>query len=142
MGQSDNDKGKSYDNQRKMKAIEATNSKEQFQLVKVVFLSLFLPFTYLYIDGQDWTSTFLNTAILIKDITIHLPSLSSIESFQQADTNQNWGIILEDTKDLFYLLSTYLLRHVYIYYGLTKWLVQWDKRLFDLEGSNDIYSNK
>merc|ERR1712146_739403 len=115
-----------------VKDIESNDKPDQLEIIKVGVLSLVLPLFYLYIDGQDWITTFFNSAVLIKDMAIHLPfSFSSIQSVPQVDSNHNYGVFLEDTKDLFYLLSTYLLRHVYIYYGLTKWLIQWDKRLFD-----------
>ena len=131
--QSTNVKTEHHDqNEQEIKGLEVTDRSNKLQLIKVGVLSLFLPILYLYIDGQDWTTTFLNTAVLVKDMATHLP----------LDDNQDFGIFLEDTKDLFYLLSTYLLRHVYIYFGLTKWLIQWDKRLFDLEGDNDIYRSK
>lgn len=40
-------------------------------------------------------------------------------------------------KDVGRLLFLYVLRHVYIYYAITRWIVQWDKRLFDVSGQDE-----
>jgi len=58
----------------------------------------------------DWSATF---GAVAKEFSVGGP---------------HWG------QDVARLLFLYVLRHVYIYYGITRWIVNWDKRLFDVSG--------
>lgn len=85
---------------------------ESRRLVNV--LCILAPLLYLAIGGFDWSETFAGIA---KDVS------------SAADPG---GLLLQD-------IGGYVLRHVLMYYGLTRWIVQWDRNLFDVAGKE---SNK
>lgn len=70
-----------------------------------------LPLLYLGVGAADWSATFGD---LSQEIADHVPFSIGIQE-----------IIL------------YLLRHMYMYYGLTRWIVEWEKTLFDSSGQLD-----
>jgi hypothetical protein len=64
---------------------------------------------YISIGAYDWSDTFLH-------VTTHLEQGLTVDSVIAATAST----------------GLYVLRHVYMYYGLSKWLVQWDRKLFTL----------
>jgi hypothetical protein len=66
-----------------------------------------LPLAFLAVDGFDWSETFRAVAT-------------------EVGGGGEWG------GEVVRIVGLYLLRHVYMYYGLTRWIVQWDKRLFEV----------
>jgi hypothetical protein len=64
---------------------------------------------YISIGAYDWSDTFIH-------VTTHLEDGLTVDSVIAATAS----------------IGLYVLRHVYMYYGLSKWLVQWDRKLFTL----------
>jgi hypothetical protein len=75
----------------------------------VSVLCIAAPLLYLAIGGWDWSDTFSTVAVDVSTA---------------ADP---WAEIVQG-------IGAYVLRHVLMYYGLTRWVVQWDRNLFDAAG--------
>jgi hypothetical protein len=70
-------------------------------------LKVALPAVYILVCAQDWTTTLTS---VVTDLELNKP---------------------ESVSSAFVVLGLYVLRHVYMYYGLAKWCVQWDRGLFN-----------
>ena len=78
----------------------------------VGLLCVALPLLYLGVGAADWSATFGDLSKEIGEMNV--PASVGIQE-----------IVL------------YLLRHMYMYYGLTRWIVEWEKTLFDSSGRLD-----
>lgn len=70
---------------------------------------------YILIGAADWRETFVK-------VTVELESGISQHTAVAAGLS----------------ISLYIVRHVYLYYGLSKWLIQWDKQLFNTGSQNGV----
>ena len=79
----------------------------------VATLCVALPLLHLGVGGLDWSATFGGLA---KDV-----SQSLVDGAAAVEPAVGWQEVF-----------LYLLRHMYIYYGLSRWVVEWEKKLFEL----------
>jgi len=83
--------------------------------VLVAFLCIALPLLHLSVGGLDWSATFGGLA---KDVSQQVVS--------------EGGGAVESPALGWQEVVLYLLRHMYIYYGLSRWVVEWEKQLFEM----------
>ncbi|TFJ83923.1 hypothetical protein NSK_005019 [Nannochloropsis salina CCMP1776] len=77
-------------------------------------LCVALPALYLSVGGLDWSATFGGLA---KDVSQHVAT----EATAAEAPTVGWQEVV-----------LYMLRHMYIYYGLSRWVVEWEKQLFEM----------
>ncbi len=89
----------------------------------VAALCVALPLVYLGVGAADWSATFGDIA---RDIAL---GGGGEEQQQQAAVAAAPALAYEALREAF----LYVFRHLALYWGLTRWAVEWERQLFELK---------
>lgn len=89
----------------------------------VAALCVTLPLLYLGIGAADWSATF-------GDIAHHIALGGTLRpEGSEAPTHALSALTYEAVREA----ALYVFRHLALYWGLTRWVVEWERQLFELK---------